>query len=100
MPLTPHAGGGCPGEDHLQLATPAGWRAAADPVGDPPAVLFRCLLPCEVTRVEGVNLAGGEELVGILVVLPRHELVGSALPELGPGRGSPQEGSGRPGPVL
>jgi hypothetical protein len=48
---------------------------AADPVGDQPTVFFRCLLPCEVTGVERVNLAVREELVEILVVRPRHELV-------------------------
>src|SRR6266542_1852253 len=59
--------------------------SAADPVGDQPAVLLRCLLPCEVTGVERVNLAVREELAEILVVRPRHELVVLACHDLGRG---------------
>src|SRR5580704_18318333 len=58
---------------------------AADPLGDQPAVLFRRLFPCEVTGIERVNLAVREELVEILVVRPRHQLVVPACHDLGRG---------------
>jgi hypothetical protein len=58
---------------------------AADPVGDQPAVLLRCLLPCEMTGVKRVNLAVRQKLVEILVVRPRHEVVVLACHDLGRG---------------
>src|SRR6266581_5386430 len=48
---------------------------AADPVDDQAAVFPGCLLPREVTRVEGMDLAAGEEVVEVLVVRPRHEVI-------------------------
>src|SRR6266699_2229508 len=64
---------------------------AADPLGDQPPVLFRGLLPCEVTGVERVNLAVREELAEVLVVRPRHELVVPACHDLGRGRDRRQQ---------
>ena len=64
---------------------------AADPVGDQSAVLLRCLLPCEMTGVERVNLAARQKLVEILVVRPRHELVVPACHDLGRGRDRRQQ---------
>ena len=58
---------------HLARSDPPG--SAADPVGDQAAVFLGCLLPCEVTGVEGMNFAVGEEVVEVLVVRPRHELI-------------------------
>src|SRR6266545_7500017 len=48
---------------------------AADPVDDQAAVFLGCLLPREVTGVERMDLAVGEEVVEVLVVRPRHEVV-------------------------
>src|SRR4051812_48688485 len=49
--------------------------SAADPVDDEAAVFVRCLLPGEVTGLERVDLAVREEVVEVLVVRPRHELI-------------------------
>src|SRR6266446_3597692 len=57
--------------------------AAAHPVGDQSAVFLRCLLPREVTGVEGMDHAVGEEIVEVLVVRPRHEVVVAARHDLG-----------------
>src|SRR5258708_33622348 len=97
MPLTPPAGGGFAGggpSPACDAGGLAGYDAAipaADPVGDQPAVLLRCLLPCEMTGVERVNLAARQELVEILVVRPRHELVVPARHDLGRGRDRRQQ---------
>jgi hypothetical protein len=40
---------------------------AADPVDDQAAIVLGCLLPREVTRVERMDLAVGEEAVEVLV---------------------------------
>src|SRR6266540_5854734 len=56
---------------------------AADPVDDKAAVLLRCLLPREVTRVERMDLAVGEEVVEVLVVRPRHEVIVAPGHDLG-----------------
>src|SRR6185437_9552685 len=48
---------------------------AADPVDDQAAVFLGCLLPREVTGVEGMGLAVGEQVVEVLVVRPRHEVI-------------------------
>src|SRR5260370_16479915 len=56
-----------------------------------PAVLLRCLLPCEMTGVERVDLAVRQELAEILVVRPRHELVVPAGYDLGRGRDRRQQ---------
>src|SRR6185437_16092408 len=49
--------------------------SAADPIDDEAAVFVRCLLPGEVAGVEWMDLAVGEEVVEVLVVRPRHEVV-------------------------
>src|SRR5258708_39805825 len=97
MPLTPPAGGGFAGggpSPACDAGGLAGYDApipAADPVGDQPAVLLRRLLPCEVTGVEGGNLAVRQELVEILVVRPRPQLLVPPCPALGRGRDSRQQ---------
>src|SRR5260221_6794848 len=61
----------------------------ADPVDDQAAVFLGCLLPREVTRVERMDLAAGEEVVEVLVVRPQHEVIvapGPDLRRLGDGR--------------
>src|SRR6476661_4461174 len=45
------------------------------PVDDQAGVFLGCLLPREVTGVEGMGLAVGEEVVEVLVVRPRHEII-------------------------
>src|SRR6266567_5696912 len=62
---------------------------AADPVDDQAAVFPGCLLPREVTRVEGMDLAAGEEVVEVLVVRPRHEVI------VAPGHDLGRRGDGR-----
>ena len=57
--------------------------SAADPVGDEAAVFVRCLLPREVTGVKGMDLAVREEVVEILVVRPRHEVIVAPGHDLG-----------------
>src|SRR6266511_3842846 len=56
---------------------------AADPVDDQAAVFLGCLLPREVTGVERMDLAVGEEVVEVLVVRPRHEVVVAPGHDLG-----------------
>jgi DNA-binding CsgD family transcriptional regulator len=56
---------------------------AADPVGDQAAVLPGRLLPREVTCVERMNLAVGEEVVEVLVVRPRHKVIVAPGHDLG-----------------
>src|SRR6185312_15111507 len=48
---------------------------AADPVDDQAAVFLGCLLPREVTGVEGMGHAVREQVVEVLVVRPRHEVI-------------------------
>ena len=48
---------------------------AGDPVEEREAVFLGCLLPREVTRVERMDLAVGEEVVKVLVVRPRYEVI-------------------------
>src|SRR5439155_18924201 len=50
---------------------------------DEAAVFLRCLLPSEVTRVEGMYLAVREKVVEVLVVRPRDEIVVASGHDLG-----------------
>ena len=56
---------------------------AAHPVDDQAAVLLRGFFPREVTGIEGMDLAVGKELVEVLVVRPRHEVIVAARHDLG-----------------
>src|SRR5437763_13009977 len=56
---------------------------AHDPVDDQAAVFLWSLLPREVTRVERVDLAVGEEVVQALIVRPRHEVIVASRHDLG-----------------
>ena len=47
----------------------------ADPIGDQAAVFVGCLFRCDVARVEGVDLAVGEEVVEVLVAQPGDEVI-------------------------
>src|SRR5690242_14209062 len=57
---------------------------AADPVHGQAAVFSGCLLPREVARLKKMDLAVGEEVVEVLVVRPRYEVI--VAPGHDPGR--------------
>ena len=48
---------------------------AAHPVGDKATVFLRYLFPGEASGVERMDLAVGNEVVEVLVVRPRHEVI-------------------------
>jgi hypothetical protein len=55
----------------------------ADPIGDQASVLLGRLLPREVTGVERMNLVVRDEVVEVLVVRPRHEVIIASGEDLG-----------------
>ena len=57
--------------------------SAPYPIGDHVAVLLARLLPREVTSVEWMDLAVREEVVEVLVVRPRHEVIIASVDDLG-----------------
>src|SRR6185437_12971540 len=56
---------------------------AHDPVDDQAAVFLSCLLPREVTRLEGMNFAVGEKFVEVLIVRPGDKVVVAPGEDLG-----------------
>jgi hypothetical protein len=56
---------------------------AADPVRDQAAVFLGCFFPRDMSGVERMDLAVGEELVKVLVVRPRHEVIVAARQDMG-----------------
>src|SRR5689334_25446327 len=64
--------------------------SAADPVDNEAAVFVRGLLPREVTGVKRMDLTVREEVVEVLVVRPRHEVIVASGNDLGR-RGDPRQ---------